>query len=43
VEATLVPGTGGIFDVIVDDKRVFSKSEAGRFPDPGEITGKLKQ
>ncbi len=42
VEAKLVPGTNGIFDVVVDDKRVFSKSEVGRFPDPGEVTSKLK-
>jgi selT/selW/selH-like putative selenoprotein len=43
VEAELVPGTNGIFDVIADGKRVFSKSEVGRFPDPGEVTTKLKQ
>lgn len=42
VEANLVPGTNGIFDVVVDNKRVFSKSEVGRFPHPGEVTGKLK-
>ena len=43
VEANLVPGGNGIFDVIVDDERVFSKYEAGRFPDPGEVIGKLKE
>ena len=43
VEAKLVPGGNGIFDVIVDEKRVFSKFEAGRFPDPGEVTSILKQ
>ncbi len=42
VEANLVPGSNGIFDVIVDGKRVFSKSETGRFPDPDEVTNKLK-
>ena len=41
-EAKLVPGGNGIFDVIVDDELVFSKFKAGRFPDPGEVTGKLK-
>ena len=39
VEATLVEGSNGIFDVIVDGKLVFSKRETGRFPDPGEIVG----
>ena len=43
VEANLVAGGGGIFDVILDDKPVFSKFEVGRFPDPGEIISKLQQ
>ncbi len=43
VEANLVPGSNGIFDVIADRKLVFSKFESGRFPDPGEIVNKLKQ
>ena len=42
VEATLIPGSNGIFDVVVDEELVFSKFEAGRFPDPGEIVGILK-
>ena len=42
VEVKLVPGTNGIFDVIVDGKRVFSKAEVGRFPEPGEVSNKLK-
>ena len=42
-EANLIPGKDGIFDVIVDGKLVFTKSETGRFPNPGEVTGKLKQ
>ncbi len=42
MEAKLVPGDNGIFDVVVDDKCVFSKSKVGRFPDPGEVTSKLK-
>ena len=42
VRAKLVKGTDGIFDVVVDGKIVFSRSEEGRFPAPGEIPGKLK-
>ena len=42
MESELVPGSGGIFDVIVDDKLVFSKFETGRFPDSGEIVQKIK-
>ena len=43
VEANLIPGSGGVFDVTVDGKLVYSKSETGRFPNAGEITEKLKQ
>ena len=41
VEAELVRGDDGIFDVVVDGRLVFSKHEAGRFPDPDEILAKL--
>jgi len=43
VESNLVPGHDGIFDVVVDDKLVFSNSQIGRFPEPGEVVAKLKQ
>lgn len=33
----LVPGEGGVFDVVVDGRRVFSKHQAGRFPESEEI------
>jgi selenoprotein W-related protein len=42
VEATLVPGSGGAFEVTVDGNLIFSKLQIGRFPDPGEIVGKVK-
>ncbi len=42
VKANLVAGAGGIFDVIVDDVKVFSKDDLGRFPEPGEVVGKIK-
>ena len=35
--AQLIKGDGGIFDVMIDGKLRFSKHEAGRYPDPGEI------
>jgi len=40
VKPELIPGADGIFEVIIDGKRVFSKAETGRLPRPGEITGK---
>jgi selenoprotein W-related protein len=33
----LVCGGGGIFDVVVDGDMIFSKHEAGRFPESDEI------
>lgn len=41
--AKLVKGSGGIFDVVVDGKKVFSKHETGRFPEPGEIVEILRK
>jgi len=41
VDATLVPGSGGVFDVTVDGKLVFSKKKVGRFPEEGEVLGLL--
>jgi selenoprotein W-related protein len=43
VKANLIPGSKGIFDVIVDGKLVFSKYETGHFPQQGELANKLKQ
>jgi selenoprotein W-related protein len=36
-EATLVPSSGGVFEVTVNGRPVFSKKETGRFPQPGEL------
>ncbi len=35
-------GSGGIFDVTVDNKRIFSKDDQGRFPTEKEILDKLR-
>jgi selenoprotein W-related protein len=37
-ETALIRGSGGVFDVAVDGRKVFSKHETGRFPEPGEVT-----
>lgn len=34
---TLVPGTGGVFEVRVGDALVWSRKEAGRFPEAAEL------
>ncbi len=42
IETKLVPGSGGIFDVMVDGKLVFSKRAVGRHAKPGEVVGLIK-
>ncbi|RKY19541.1 MAG: hypothetical protein DRQ55_10370 [Planctomycetota bacterium] len=34
---TLIPSDGGAFEVQKNDRLVFSKLAAGRFPDEGEV------
>ncbi|WP_281560737.1 SelT/SelW/SelH family protein [Thalassomonas sp. RHCl1] len=36
-ELSLQPGTGGIFEVIANGQRVWSRKEAGRFPEITEL------
>jgi selenoprotein W-related protein len=36
-EVALVPGTGGIFEVSVDEETIWSRKERGRFPDIKEL------
>ena len=35
----MIPASGGIFDVTVDDALVFSKKAVGRHAAPGEVVG----
>jgi selenoprotein W-related protein len=37
IEVTLVPGVGGVFEVTLDAEQIFSRAEAGRFPEPKEL------
>ncbi len=36
-EVSLVPGTGGVFDIRLNDELLFSRKEAGRFPEAKEV------
>ena len=42
VDSQLVRGSGGIFDVHVDNKKIFSKKTEGRFPTEKEIVDQLR-
>lgn len=37
VEATLIKGAGGVLDVVLDGKLIFSKKQAGRWPEVAEL------
>ncbi len=41
IEPKLIEGAGGVFDVKVDGKLIFSKHEVGRFPEDREILAAL--
>ncbi|CAN5366891.1 SelT/SelW/SelH family protein [soil metagenome] len=36
-EVALVPGTGGIFEVRINNELIFSRKDAGRFPESKEL------
>jgi len=38
----LVPGRGGVFDVDVDGTRIFTKAMLGRYPQPDDVVGYLR-
>lgn len=38
-----IPGSGGIFDVAVDGREIFSKARTGRFPEAAEIITLVKE
>ena len=39
----IVPGTGGVFDVHVDDELLFTKSMIGHYPEPDEVLLLLRE
>jgi selenoprotein W-related protein len=41
VQADLVESSGGVFEVSVDGKLIFSKKKVGRFPEEAEIFSRL--
>lgn len=39
----IVPSSGGVFEVDVDKKRVFSKKKLGRHAEPGEVMNLIRE
>jgi len=42
ISPELVPGSKGVYDIILDKKTIFSKHQAKRFPDNDEIIALIK-
>jgi len=42
VQAELIEGSGGVFDVTADGALVYSKYRTGRFPDSAEVLQALR-
>jgi selT/selW/selH-like putative selenoprotein len=42
VDCKLKAGGGGVFNVTVDGKLLFSKKSENRFPDEGEMTRRIR-
>jgi selT/selW/selH-like putative selenoprotein len=42
LDSQIVRGSGGIFVVTVDNEKIFSKHDAGRFPSESEIIAALR-
>lgn len=43
VKAQLIPGSNGVYDIMVDDNTIYSKYKTKRFPDNDDIIKLLKQ
>ena len=40
---TLIPGSGGIFEVELGERTIFSKKQADRFPHENEVEDALEE
>lgn len=43
IDSQLIRGSGGIFNVIVQNQKIFSKHDEGRFPSEKEILDQVKK
>jgi selenoprotein W-related protein len=39
----LIPSSGGVLEVSLGERTLFSKKAAGRFPEEGEVLGTLSE
>lgn len=43
IDVQLISSGGGVFEVTLNDRLIFSKKSLGRFPDDGEIEKLIEQ
>jgi selenoprotein W-related protein len=43
LEPELIRGSGGVFEIELDGKLIFSKKKLGRFPEDGEVAGLINK
>jgi selT/selW/selH-like putative selenoprotein len=43
IDAELIRGSNGVFDVKVDGELIFSKDEVGHFPDESAVIAMIKE
>jgi selT/selW/selH-like putative selenoprotein len=41
LDATLIKGGGGQFEVVLDGQLIFSKKQVGRFPESDEVLSRI--
>jgi len=41
-KSEFIPSHGGVFEVVVDGRLIFSKRAAGRFPEDEEVLAQLR-
>jgi len=41
IDATLIKGSGGQFEIVLDGQLIFSKKAQGRFPEVNEVLDKI--
>jgi selenoprotein W-related protein len=39
----LIPSSGGVFEVTVNDEKIYSKKETGKFPENDEMIKELEK
>ena len=42
-ELTLIPSSGGVLEISLNDELIFSKKELDRYPEKGEVEGLVRE